>query len=392
METQFAVTADGLSVRRLGYRPVLDGIRGVAIILVMLMHTDVLGNGYMGVDVFFALSGFLITTLLCEEWDRVGTISLRTFYERRARRLLPSLVMAVLACMIVALALFPMPGWSISKKTLTTLLFLNDWVAGLGHSSQLGSLSPTWSLSVEEQFYLLWPLLLSLLLGRPLAPTLIVGILVLLSALLVTAEPHVANAVHGYSRYFSPIDRAAELLFACAGAIAWRMRLIPSPERRFSRLGSAEPLARVIQRYWRTPISGTLVAAFVWLLCNHTLVDRDIYLATAAVALVLIINLLDAPTSALARLIGCPPLRYIGKISYGLYLYHMLVRDILQHYLPDRPRYFNVTVTFAASLILASISWYLLESRLRYRGRPRHQRKRVMFAEEDVRGPAGAGG
>jgi peptidoglycan/LPS O-acetylase OafA/YrhL len=70
----------------------------------------------------------------------------------------------------------------------------------------------------------------------------------------------------------------------------------------------------------------------------------------------------------------------------------MLVRDILQHYLPDRPRYFNVTVTFAASLILASISWYLLESRLRYRGRPRHQRKRVMFAEEDVRGPAGAGG
>jgi peptidoglycan/LPS O-acetylase OafA/YrhL len=367
-----------MTARRLGHRPVLDGVRGIAIILVMLMHTSVLGNGYMGVDVFFALSGFLITTLLYEEWDRTGTISLRAFYERRARRLLPALVMVLLACVIVTVALYPMPGWGIGKKALTTLLFINNWVATLGHSSQLGSLSTTWSLSQEEQFYLLWPLLLVLLLRRRLPPILIAGILVLLSVLLVVAEPHIAHAFHGYSRYFSPVDRAAELLFACAGAIVWRMRLIPSPERWFSHLGPAEPVARAVQRHWRTPAGWALVGVFVWLLCNHTLVDRVIYLATAAVALLLIVNLLEVPTSLLARLIGCRPLRYVGKISYALYLYHLLVRDILYHYMPDRSRYFNVTVTFGASLMLASISWYFVESRLRVRSRARHQRPRFV--------------
>ena len=96
--------------RRLGYRPVLDGVRGAAVLLVMLMHTGVLANGYVGVDIFFGLSGFLITTLLCEEWERTGQLSFRRFYERRARRLLPALLLVVGIFAAFYLAAAPFSG------------------------------------------------------------------------------------------------------------------------------------------------------------------------------------------------------------------------------------------------------------------------------------------
>src|ERR1700735_3355518 len=94
--------------RRLGHRPVLDGLRGIAILLVMLTHTNVLPNGYVGVDLFFALSGFLITTLLYEEWDRTGGISLKRFYGRRARRLLPALGLMIVLALVIDMTCYSM--------------------------------------------------------------------------------------------------------------------------------------------------------------------------------------------------------------------------------------------------------------------------------------------
>src|SRR6201996_5931902 len=120
------------SPRRLGRRPVLDGLRGVAILLVMLTHTSVLPNGYVGVDLFFALSGFLITTLLYEEWERHDRISLKRFYERRARRLLPALGVLLVLAIVVDSACYSMTGWSLGKKALLSLLFVNNWVAASG--------------------------------------------------------------------------------------------------------------------------------------------------------------------------------------------------------------------------------------------------------------------
>src|ERR1700749_5223776 len=122
MGSQVAQAASTDVPRRLGRRPVLDGIRGIAILLVMLMHTQILANGYAGVDVFFGLSGFLITTLLLEERDRTGRISLRGFYERRARRLLPALGLLLLACVLVNALLYTLVGWPLGDKLLTTSL------------------------------------------------------------------------------------------------------------------------------------------------------------------------------------------------------------------------------------------------------------------------------
>ena len=149
--------------RRLGHRPVLDGLRGVAVLLVVAVHVGLLDSGDIGVDVFFPLSGFLITALLYEEWERHGALSVRRFYARRARRLLPALTMLVVAFAALARLVHTFSA-TLPKGTLaaSTLLFANNWVATLSpaHGRALGPLSPTWSLAQEGQFYLLWPAVL----------------------------------------------------------------------------------------------------------------------------------------------------------------------------------------------------------------------------------------
>ena len=155
----------------------------------MLTHTGVLPNGYVGVDLFFALSGFLITTLLYEEWDRAGRISLRRFYGRRARRLLPALGLLIAVALLVDMLCYPMTGWPFAEKALTSLLFVNNWLAATGHAGDLGSLNPTWSLAQEEQFYLVWPLVLLLLLRRRARPQFVAALLLIAIGLLIAAAP-----------------------------------------------------------------------------------------------------------------------------------------------------------------------------------------------------------
>jgi peptidoglycan/LPS O-acetylase OafA/YrhL len=351
--------------RKLGRRPVLDGIRGIAILLVMLMHTQVLANGYVGVDVFFALSGFLITTLLLEEWEGHAALSLRAFYERRARRLLPALGIILLACVIVNATLYPLYGWPLGDKLLTTALFVNNWMIVVEHA-KLGSLAPTWSLAQEEQFYLLWPLLLLALLRLRVGPHAIAATLVLLLAVLLLCQPLLLPGLTSHTEYFAPLDRASELLFGALGAVLWHWRLLTRPGRR------CRPDRR--DGRWRTPVCLALMLALGGLIFDSALPERAVYLGAALLTVPLIINLLGIPDSPLARVIGCPPLRWMGRISYGLYLYHLLVRNVLYHYDPGLPVYQSASITFAVSIVLAALSWHLLESRV-LRARPsRHPR------------------
>ncbi|HET9720708.1 MAG TPA: acyltransferase, partial [Solirubrobacteraceae bacterium] len=145
--------------RRLGRRPVLDGLRGVAVLLVIAEHTGLLHNGFLGVDVFFVLSGFLITTLLLEEFQRAGRISLRGFYARRARRLVPALLVAVAAFLVISAAA-DQSGFGddvlaaaagVTYITNILMALTPTWLPAVGH---------LWSLGAEEQFYLLWPVVL----------------------------------------------------------------------------------------------------------------------------------------------------------------------------------------------------------------------------------------
>jgi peptidoglycan/LPS O-acetylase OafA/YrhL len=346
---------------RLGRRPALDGLRGLAVMAVIGVHLGLIAGGYVGVDVFFALSGFLITALLYEEWDRTGTIELRRFYERRARRLLPALLAVLAGFTIVMLVLHPFAGlWPLGRLIASTLLAANNWVTALAprHGQLLGALMPTWTLSQEVQFYLLWPFALWWLLRRRARPGAILAMLAVAMLVLMGAGALMSHAYSAYNSYTSPFDRGAELLLGCAAAIVWREGLVPAPLR------------------W--PVVGWIaVGALVYTLCVAATPDRAWYLSSAVLGAIVIVNMLgqarrdddagERPPSVrapglLERLIGAPPLRYTGKISYGIYLFHLPIYYTFWTYVPGRSPYFYAPIVMGASFALASASWYLLEA------------------------------
>jgi peptidoglycan/LPS O-acetylase OafA/YrhL len=334
----------------------------------MLTHTSVLPNGYVGVDLFFALSGFLITTLLYEEWDRKGRVSLKRFYERRARRLLPALGVLLVIGLLGDVVCYRMTGWPFTEKALTSVLFVNNWLAATGHANDLGSLNPTWSLAQEEQFYLLWPLLLVLLLRRRVRPELVAMLLVALIVMLVLEAPQ-SGAAQMYTVYYSPVARASELLFGCLGAVVWRHRLIRMPAVISARMPASVREMAGRKRVWRAVVACALAYMFVRLLFNYQLTTEQVYLRACLLAVPLIVTLIGAPGSLIARAVACPPLRYLGRISYALYLFHLLARNVVYHYLPNGSTDLNALLTIALSIALASASWALIESPVLARGR-----------------------
>jgi peptidoglycan/LPS O-acetylase OafA/YrhL len=387
MGSQVAMeTNPSTAARRLGHRPVLDGLRGIAIALVMLAHTSVLPNGYVGVDLFFALSGFLITSLLYDEWERNGRISLRRFYERRARRLLPALGVMLAIGLLVDSICYPMTGWSFGKKALTSLLFVNNWIAATGHARDLGSLNPTWSLAQEEQFYLLWPLMLFLLLRARVRPQIVAAMLLIAILTLVEVAPRSGEA-HFYEVYYSPMARAAELLSGCLGAVVWRHRLVRLPSRVAARLPARVGGLTGGRQPWRALVALVLAYLFIRLLFDYALLTEQVYLRACVLAVALITTLVGMPASLLSRVIASAPLRYLGRISYSLYLFHLLTRDVVYHYLPNGSVDLNALLTIASSVMLASASWILIESRVLTLGRSRAERPQRRRAGAVLRSP-----
>lgn len=357
--------------RRLERRPALDGLRALAVMLVVGIHVGLLAAGYVGVDVFLPLSGFLITALVYEEWERTGGISLRRFYERRMRRLLPALVLLLAAYALVMIVLDPFHGqWSTGRLLATTVLFVNNWVTTLAprHGAVLGALSPTWTLAQEGQFYLLWPPVLLCLLRLHLRPRTVLALLALAIVALLAADPVAERLYAGYNAYTSPLDRSAELLFGCAAAIVWRERLVPVPLR------------------W--PVVGwALVAGLAFVVATGKPSVPAWYLTAGACSALLIVNLLSLPEtgrgagtpgrarsaaqSLLVRLLAWRPLAYTGRISYGIYLFHVPIYYLVWTYLPVHPAYLYWPVVFALSFGVAALSWALVESPILRQSRPR---------------------
>lgn len=319
--------------------------------LVIGIHVGLLAAGYIGVDVFLALSGFLITALLYEQWERTGGISLGRFYERRARRLLPALVLLLAGFALVTLVLHPFPLlWPLTRLIATTLLCANNWVSTLNphHGSVLGALSPTWTLAQEVQFYLLWPPILLGLLRLRVRPRQVLALLALAIVALLVADGLARHAYAAYNAYTSPFNRGAELLLGAAAAVVWRERLVPSPLR------------------W--PLTGwALVGALVYVVAAGKPSDPIWYMTGAVIGALLIVNLLSGPearTHVLERVLGSRPLAYTGKVSYGIYLFHVPIYYMVWTYAPVRSVYLYWPIVFALSLATAAASWELIESRV----------------------------
>ncbi len=289
------------------YRPDIDGLRAVAVGLVVLFHTGVpaFSGGFIGVDVFFVISGYLITSILIREMDR-GTFSILDFYERRVRRIVPALVPVLLFCCLAAYFLLLPSDLVHFAQSIFAAVFsysnLYFWrQAGYFEQTHVRFLLHTWSLAVEEQFYLVFPLILLALQRKPGLRRVVIAWLAMVSFgvaeyLVLTHRTELA--------FFMPFSRAWELL---AGS-ALSLKLVRVPETRWARetIGFA---------------GGGLILLAVCLLAPTTpFPGAAALLPCLGAALLLAAG--EGQGSMVSSLLSMRPLVFLGLISYSLYLWH----------------------------------------------------------------------
>lgn len=295
---------------RPGYLPALDGLRALAVLAVVMSHSwaQALPGGWVGVDVFFVLSGFLITSILLRERDRTGRISFRNFYLRRALRLLPALALTLVLGVLIAYLLYPGSANDTLKEAIAAVFYVANWLVALGQVHS-GLLIHTWTLSIEEQFYWTWPLLLYALLAVGGRRAALGATLVLVGVVLV----HRLTGVPG--SYFRTDTRADSLLIGCAVALAASAGL-------FDRLPTT-----VIRG---AAVAGGLALGLVLALGGQTSAVMGVgYTLVGVAAATIIIATAVRPLGSAVRALSWHPLRWVGQRSYGVYLYHPLCLALL---------------------------------------------------------------
>jgi peptidoglycan/LPS O-acetylase OafA/YrhL len=372
----------------LAYVPPLDGLRACAVLAVMLYHGGVaLSGGFLGVDTFFVLSGFLITTLLVREFLAKATITLGAFWARRARRLLPALLLVLL--FVAAYATFAVPAGTypnLRVDSLFTLFYGANWhfiFAGANYFNATGPPSPlthTWSLGVEEQFYLLWPLIVLgvFMLARRRA---LRGLRLLLVVSLVGA---VASAIEmavlwngsNQTRLYYGTDTHAQCLLVGASlallltlasharARRWALRRGPGGDPGW--VATSERSRSVLT--W-LGVAGAVITAVLWTQSDGNqwwLYHGGFLLAALSTAAVLLAAVC-APSAAVARVLSVAPLRYIGRISYGMYLWHFPLFLWLDHSRTGLSGWSLFGLRFLVTVGVATCSYYLLERPIRQR-------------------------
>jgi peptidoglycan/LPS O-acetylase OafA/YrhL len=355
--------------------PSLDGIRAVGVVLVFLFHLRVAGfdAGFLGVDIFFVLSGFLITTLLLNEMRETGRIALAGFWSRRIRRLMPALVVVLLVIAIVTgLTATFSERRSVRGDLIATTAYVANWrfISTSSYFENTGVESPlqhTWSLGIEEQFYLLWPLLLALLIPLLRRPRLTVAIPALLGA--------TASAL-ALAWLWTPIltDRAymgtdARIFEPLIGAVAAVVIASPQGRAAVDRAGT-----------WLVVVGGV---GLVWLLTVIRPAE-SFYFYGGAVAVSICTAMVMMPLwigkgGALRRVLGWGPVAFLGVISYGVYLWHwpfILWLGIRQRQGIDL--FARSILAVVLTIAVSTLSYYAIERPIRRGIRPGVHRERAV--------------
>ena len=365
------------------HRPALDGIRMVAVVSVLLYH-GLVGwsrGGFLGVDVFFVLSGYLITTLLVDEWQRWGSIDLVAFYRRRARRLLPALVLVVVAVAVWAWRVAePTRLGSIRGDGIASLLYVANWrfvIVKTSYFDQYSDPSPfrhMWSLAIEEQYYVLFPLVVMGLLAlsrrrRWLLP----AVLAVVAAASAVEMAVLFDPTTDPSRvYFGTDTRIHELMIGSLLAVLMvRARELPGVLARLARLAPYAAVAALL----------LLLAAFNRLTDQSAFLYRGGFALVCVVTAVLVASVELAPTGPVGRVLSLGPVVWIGKVSYGLYLWHwpIFVAISPQHF-PALHDTSLLLTRLGVTVVVATASYYLVEHPIRsgaLRRLPRHAGRAV---------------
>jgi peptidoglycan/LPS O-acetylase OafA/YrhL len=350
--------------RHFGYQPALDGIRAFAVGAVLFYHAGQSWavGGFLGVDTFFVLSGFLITTLLVTEWTNRGGIDLLAFWVRRARRLLPALFLVMVGIIVYA-GVFAGSGelGRIRGDSYASLGYVANWrfiFSGQSYFDQFSQPSPLrhmWSLAIEEQFYLVWPLVVAGLLWWRRSLRVLLGACVVMIAASATLMAVLYQPGRDPSRVYYGTDTRAQSLLI--GAVVGIVLFMHGPLRtRAARL--AIRIAAVVG-------AGYTLWLF-WRMSERTdaLYQGGFLFAALAVSAV-IVSVVQPDRGVLGRFLSVSPLRWVGRISYGLYLWHWPVYLTLTQSRTGLDGFWLLAVRVAVSVAFAALSFYALERPIR---------------------------
>jgi peptidoglycan/LPS O-acetylase OafA/YrhL len=348
----------------LTYLPQLDGLRGFAVLLVVIYHSGYLTagwgprpfpGGFIGVDLFFALSGFLITSILLSQLERNGRIRLGDFATRRIRRLLPALLFAVAGVVaLIALVNDKIDVQALRNAAIGSLLFVSNWQQAAGWRYEF-ELSHTWSLAVEAQFYLVWPIVL-IVMTRLRVPRRVFAGLVLLTAAAVGVHRWRmwTDKAHFLPLYIRTDTRADVILLGCLGAMAvsWGW-LGPAAGRRL-----------------RVP--SVLALGFILYVClvsetGDSRLYHGWFSIIAVCSATLVVAAVLDPGWALHRWWRQRWLIALGHRSYSLYLWHVPIFLLVAEHMGARPVWLRVIVGVVPAAALTEISYRFVESRFRHK-------------------------
>lgn len=362
--------------------PGLDGLRAIAVLLVMVYHfwPTVLPGGMIGVDIFFVISGFLITSLLLREGALTGKIALGNFWLRRARRLLPAIILLILVMGPVSLLIGGDIQVNLSRQLTGAATFSSNWISIFAGNDYFAQTSPElftnfWSLAVEEQFYVVWPLLIvgaGVLLGRSwrrFSVVMVLGIITSLSAattLLMFGSP-ISRVYYGTDTHLYGLLLGALLAFARPWSLypPLQQSVLYRVAQPFGLVAFARVMISWLSLFALIPyamlVPESAPGAIPWGLFGASLLALGVIQG-------MLPDMLAGASEMLRRLLNFAPLRWVGERSYGLYLWHWPLAVVMHYTLgADRSPLVNVGV-LVATFVIAEMSYRWVETPIRRYG------------------------